>query len=64
MTENKLPDGWDEAKVRRVPAHYDGQTEDEAVQEDEAGFRATETVMSVPHELVSEVRDLIAKHQR
>ena len=62
MSQNKFPDGWDEGKVQRVLAHYQGQSEDEALAEDEAGIRPSETVMSVPHELVSKVRELIAKH--
>jgi hypothetical protein len=35
---NKYPPGWDEARVHRVLAHYEGQTEEEAVAEDEAVF--------------------------
>ena len=50
--------------MRRVLAHYEEQTEDEAVAEDEAGIESSETVMNVPHELVPKVRELIAKHQR
>jgi hypothetical protein len=64
MSETKLPMGWDDAKLRRVLAHYVAQTEDDALIEDEAGVQSTETVMAVPHELVSEVRELIAKRQR
>jgi hypothetical protein len=45
-----------------VIAHYEGQTEEEAEKEDEAGIEASETVMVVPHDLVSKVRELIAKH--
>jgi hypothetical protein len=48
-----------------VLAHYEAQTQEEAVAEDEAAFEdRTQTVMEVPTELVSAVRDLIAKHQR
>jgi hypothetical protein len=36
MDENELPIGWDEAKVRRVLAHYEDQTEENALIEDEA----------------------------
>ena len=35
---NKFPPGWNEARVRAVLQHYDEQTEDEAVAEDEAAF--------------------------
>ena len=64
MSEKKLPEGWDEVKMRRVVAHYDQQTESEAVLEDEAGIKSSETVMSVPHELVPKVREMIAKRGR
>ncbi len=63
MSQNKFPIGWDEEKVRRVLAHYEEQTEDDAVVEDEGGIESSETVMNVPHDLVSKVRELIAKRQ-
>ena len=63
MKESKFPRGWDETRVRRLLASYEAQTEEEAVAEDEAGVESSETVMSVPHELVPQVRELIAKHQ-
>jgi len=64
MSQSRFPEGWDEERVQRVLAHYDEQTEDEAVSEDEAGVASSETVMTVPRELVPKVRELIAKHQR
>jgi hypothetical protein len=64
MSEIKLPKGWDEAKVRRVLAHYEEQTEAEALIEDEAGIEPAETVMASPDELVPEVRERIAKRRR
>jgi hypothetical protein len=63
MSENKFPAGWDEQKVRKVLAHYEGQTEEEAAAEDEAGVQPSETVMNVPHELVAKVRELIGKRR-
>ena len=64
MKQSKFPVGWDEERVRRVIAHYEQQTEEEAVAEDEAAFEdATQTVMEVPKELVPAIRKLIAKHQ-
>ena len=63
MNQPKLPPGWDEEKVRRVLAHYEHQTEEDALLEDEAGFEPSDTVMNVPHDLVPKVRELIAKHQ-
>ena len=44
-------------------AHYEGQTEEEAAAEDENEMRPSETVMSVPHDLVPKVRELIAKRR-
>ena len=63
MSEIKLPNEWDEAKLRRVLAHYEEQTEEEALLEDEAGVAASEAVMEVPYELVPEVRELIARRK-
>ena len=64
MNQNRFPPGWDEDRVRRVLAHYEQQTPEEAVAEDEAAFvEDDETVMKVPHDLVPAVRQLIAKHQ-
>jgi hypothetical protein len=60
MSQNKLPPGWDEEKVRRVLAHYE-QTDEEALVEDEAGMEPSETVMNIPHDLIAKVRELIAK---
>lgn len=63
MSDTKFPADWDEQRVRRVLAHHEGQTEDEAMAEDEAAIPPSETVMNVPHELVSKVRELIAKRE-
>ena len=64
MKQSKFPQGWDEERVCRVVAHYEQQTEEEAVAEDEASFEdPTQTVMEVPKELVPAVRELIAKRR-
>jgi hypothetical protein len=63
MSQNDFPEGWDDSRARRVLAHYDAQTDDEAVAEDEAGIAPSETVMSIPRDLVPKVRELIAKHR-
>ena len=60
---NRFPEGWDEARVRRLLQHYESLTEDEAVAEDEAAFEdATQTVMEIPNELVPSVRALLSKY--
>ncbi|MDO9531832.1 MAG: hypothetical protein Q7O12_06845 [Deltaproteobacteria bacterium] len=62
--KSTYPPGWDESRVLRVLAHYEQQTEAEAVAEDEAAFEnQTQTAMEVPVELVPVVRELIAKHR-
>jgi len=63
MRENRFPQGWDAERVQKVLAHYEEQTEAEAVAEDEATFEEpTQTVMVVPTALVPMIRELIAKH--
>jgi hypothetical protein len=60
----KFPRGWDEQRVRKVLEHYEQQTEDEAVAEDEAAFHADgQTVMIVPTELVPAIRQLLGKRR-
>ena len=63
MKSKQFPPGWDEERVRRVLAHYEEQTEEEAVAEDEAATETPgQTVMEVPTPLVPVIRELIAKH--
>ncbi len=64
MKQSNFPKGWDEARVSRLLSSYETQTEEEAVAEDEAGVEASEAVMSIPHDLVPQIRELIAKRQR
>jgi len=64
MRESRYPPGWDEDRVRRVLEHYEGQTDEEAVAEDEAAYEATtQTTMAIPVDLVPAVRELIAKRR-
>ena len=61
---SKFPAGWDSERVKRVLDHYEAQTEDEAVAEDEAAFDVPgQTVMEVPTELVPTIRELIANYK-
>jgi len=65
MAQSRFPPGWNEERVQKVLAHYETQSEDEALAEDEAAFEAPrQTVMEVPSELVPAVRELIAKHSK
>jgi hypothetical protein len=64
MSEQKLPPGWDEERIRQVIAHYENQTEDEQFAEIEAAREAEGvTMMAIPTELVPEVRALLARKQ-
>ncbi len=38
MSQNEFPAGWDEDKVQRVLVYYQGQAEEDALVEDEAGI--------------------------
>ena len=65
MKQSRFPPGWDEERVQRVLEHYERQTEEEEVAEDEAALDADgETIMAVPCELVPLIREMIARHQQ
>jgi len=64
MTNRDFPRGWDEERVRRVLAHYETQTEEEAVAEDERAFEeAGRAVIEIPIELMPVIREVIAQYQ-
>jgi hypothetical protein len=64
VNRQKFPTGWDEERVRKVLEHYEVQTEEEAVAEDEAAFDdPKQTIMEIPNALVPAVRELIARHK-
>jgi hypothetical protein len=64
MRQSTYPAGWDEERVRRVLEHYERQSDEEAVAEDEAAYESTtHATMGVPVELVPLVRELIAKRR-
>ena len=62
MKEQRYPAGWNEERVRKLLLHYETQTEDEAVAEDEAAFRRRDqTVLVVPKQLVPTITRMIAR---
>ena len=62
--KNRFPAGWNSARVQKVLKHYETQSDEEAVAEDEAAYEdATHSMIEVPKALVPVVRDLIAKHK-
>lgn len=59
---SRFPKGWDEKKVKRVLRHYERQTPEQAMAEDERAYRSRKfSLVSVPVELLDKVRKLIYK---
>lgn len=59
----RLPAGWTDFRFCDVIAHYESQSDDEAVAEDEAAFGDDScTVMAVPCELVPVVQALLTEY--
>ena len=66
MSESKFPAGWDAECVKGLIDYYEGLSEDEQVAEDEAGIadqRHGQAVITVPEELLPEIRRLLAAYQ-
>jgi hypothetical protein len=60
---SKYPKRWNEKKIKALIKHYEEQTEDEEVAEDEAAFKDPgQVVMLVPRALVPKVQKLLAAH--
>jgi hypothetical protein len=65
MINKYFPPGWDEERVRRVLAHYETQTEEEAVAEDERVFAEKDrTVVEIPVRLMPVIREVIAQYEK
>ncbi|HEO64712.1 MAG TPA: hypothetical protein ENI73_02480 [Spirochaetes bacterium] len=64
MKQSNFPTGWDEKRVQKVLEHYEQQSEEEAIAEDESSFEdPAQTIMEVPNDLVPAIREMIARHQ-
>ena len=62
MKKSGFPSGWDEGRVKRVLSHYESQSEEEAVAEDEAAWEdSSQTFMEIPNDLIPAVREMLAK---
>jgi hypothetical protein len=62
MNQSKFPPGWNAERVKNVLEHYEAQSEDEALAEDEAAYDLPgQTIREVPTDIVPAVRELIAK---
>lgn len=65
MKHTRYPAAWNKERVRYLLQHYETQTEDEAVAEDEAAFRRRDqTVMVIPKHLVPTITGMIAREGR
>jgi hypothetical protein len=61
--ESEFPAGWSEQRARDLIAHYERQTEEEAITEDEAAVEhRTTSMVEVPVALLPPARELIGKH--
>lgn len=59
---NRYPKGLNRNRVAAILSHYENQTDDAAIAEDEAAYNSTtSTMIEVPLELVGKVEKLIAK---
>lgn len=65
MIEQKFPAGWDLQRVQDLLAELDARTEDEWVAADEAAAAEgdDQTVVTVPTELLPEIRRLLATYK-
>ena len=62
MKGAQFPEGWNEERVRKLLDHYEAQSDEQVVAEDEAAYESiTHTSMEIPVDLVPKVRELIAK---
>jgi hypothetical protein len=62
MKQSRFPKGWDEDRVKRVLAHYESQSEEEAMAEDLAAWEdSSHTFIEIPNDLIPAVRKLLAK---
>jgi hypothetical protein len=61
---SKVPEGWDEERVKRVIEHYEGSSQRASRRGRSRRGQKDQTLMEVPSALVPAVRDLIAKRRK
>ena len=62
MKKQRLPKGWTEKQIRELAKHHDEMTEEQQAAEIEAALNdESQTLMTVPTELVPEIVKLINK---
>lgn len=65
MNEQRFPKGWDEQRVKRLIAELDARTDEEWIAADEAAAAdgGGQAVITVPADLLPEIRRLLAAHK-
>ena len=65
MTEKRFPTGWDEQRVKRLLAELDARSDEEWIAADAASAadEGDQAVISVPTNLLPEIRRLLASHK-
>jgi hypothetical protein len=65
MSENRFPPGWDEKRVEQLLAELDSRTDAEWIAADEAAAEEGDgqVAVTVPVELLPEIRQLLARHK-
>jgi hypothetical protein len=66
MKEQRFPKGWDEQRVKRLIDELDARTDEEWIAADEAAAAAEssdQTTVTVPTDLLPEIRRLLASHK-
>jgi hypothetical protein len=65
MKGNRFPPVWAEEPVRRLLNHYEGQSEEESVAEDEPAYGdSSQTFLLIPGAIVPKVPELLSKNRR
>lgn len=65
VNDQRFPAGWDEQRVKELLAELDVRTEEEWVAADEAAATdgGDQAVITVPADLLPEIRRLLASHK-
>ena len=62
MSKQQFPPGWDESRVKNLLKHYEQMDDDTMIAEDDAAAELKgQTLMVIPTEYVSAVRELIER---
>ena len=65
MSEPQFPTGWDAARVQRLIDIYEGMSDEELAEEDDAAteVRPGQSVVTVPDALLPAIRELLASYK-